>query len=283
MQDINLNTELLAIKKSAYLIRKHIIETILTNGEGHVGGALSSADIIAVLFSKYLPALGFANPDRNRFILSAGHKCLALYSALVVRGIVSQDVLKTYNQLNTVLPGHPDMKKLAGVDFSTGSLGHGLPIGCGMALGSKLRQNKSMIYVLMGDGEQGEGSNWEAATFAKQYQLDNLVGIIDRNQLQINGTTKQVMDTDNLALKYQAFGWGVRVIDGHDLKVIDDTLSCVPFEQGKPSMIIADTVKGKGLPFAENNVKFHHWHASNEQITEALAAIEALAMEANYE
>jgi transketolase len=264
------------LKMLAFHTRKNIIETIITNGEGHVGGALSSTDIIAALFGHVMNEPGTPSETRDRFLLSAGHKCLAVYGVMAELGIIDKKLLKTYNQLNTPLSGHTDMKKLRQIDFSTGSLGHGLSIGNGMALASVLKGTNFKVYVLMGDGEQGEGSIWEAATYASHRKLDNLIGIIDRNQLQINGKTQDVLNTRALEDRYSSFGWSVRTIDGHDMKEIVHTLSSVPFEIGKPSMIIADTIKGKGLSFAENNVGFHHWHADDAQIKQAIIDLEKI-------
>ena len=260
----------------AYNIRGHIINTIVTNGEGHAGPSLSCADILAVLYADVLriDPKNPAWPQRDRFVLSAGHKCLALYGALTEAGFIDEATLKTYNRLHTLVPGHPDRKKTPGVDFSTGALGHGLPVGCGMAMGAKLSNAEYRTYVLMGDGEHGEGSIWEAASFAAHKKLDNLIAIIDRNGLQINGTTKEVADTSPLEARYRAFGWAVKIIDGHDVTAIYDALTSAPFEKEKPSMIIANTVKGKGLSFAENNYKYHHWHPGAE---EARIALEELA------
>ncbi|WP_094546130.1 transketolase [Petroclostridium xylanilyticum] len=263
------------LEKKAFKIRHHIINTIIKNGEGHVASALSCADILSVLYMKIMN-INPKNPEwdeRDKFILSAGHKCLALYGALVERGFVEEEVLNTYNKLGSPIPGHPDMKKLKGVEFSTGSLGHGLSIGCGMALAAKLDKKNYKVYVLMGDGEQGEGSVWEAAAYASHNKLDNLVAIIDRNGLQINGTTKEILNTAPLEEKYSAFGWSVKVIDGHSIQEIYDTLVSVPFDQGKPNMIIANTIKGKGLSFAENNRLYHHWHPDKEEVEKAIAEL----------
>lgn len=275
----NKTNDLELIKERALEIRRHIVKTIISNGEGHVGSALSCADLLAVLYMSVLN-VDPGNPrwaDRDRFILSAGHKCLALYGALIEREFVTRDVLDTYNRLGSLVPGHPDAKKLPGVDFSTGSLGHGLALGCGVALAAKMDRKEYKAYVLMGDGEQGEGSVWEAASFASHKKLDNLVAILDRNRLQINGPTKEVADTDPLEARYAAFGWSVRVIDGHSVESIYEALTSVPFALGKPSMIIADTIKGKGLSFAENDHRYHHWHPhpDGEEAAKALTELGA--------
>jgi len=263
------------VERFAQRVRRHVIETIIKHGDGHGGPSLSCADILAVLYSSVMKH----DPEhpkwaqRDRLILSAGHKCLALYGALVEAGYSSAGVLEQYNKLHSAVPGHPDMKKLCGVEFSTGSLGHGMSLGCGMALAVRKKGLKSRIFVLMGDGEQGEGSVWEAASFASAKGLDNLVGILDRNGLQINGTTKEVCDTSPLEERYRAFGWVVRVIDGHDVRALYEALTQAPFEPGRPTMIVCNTIKGKGLPFAEGNVKYHHWNPGPEEAQKALKAL----------
>jgi len=267
-----------ALEKGAHNIRRHIVKTIVNNGEGHGGPALSCADILSVLY------LGVMQIDKNepqarsndKFILSAGHKCLALYGALVEKGIVDAEVLGTYNHLGSSVPGHPDASKLKGVEFSTGSLGHGLPLGCGYAVAAKMSGETYKTYVLMGDGEQGEGSNWEAAAFAAHNKLENLIAVIDENCLQINGRTDEICRPSSLEQRYAAFGWSVRAVDGHDVKALFEAFKAAPFDPGKPSVIIARTIKGKGLSFAEDNVKYHHWHPDEKEALQALREIEEM-------
>lgn len=266
-----------SIEKKAFNIRKHIVNTVINNGDGHAGPSLSCTDILATLYFGVMD-IKVDEPkwtQRDRFILSAGHKCLGLYGTLIEKGFEKSEVMGTYNELESFVPGHPDMKKFTGVDFSSGALGHGLPIGSGMALSARLRGNENRVFVLMGDGEQGEGSNWEAAMFASHHGLDNLIGIIDRNGLQINGSTREVLDTQDLREKYLAFGWSVKVVDGHDIEELLKTFQSVPFQKGKPSMIIANTIKSKGMPFAEGNVKYHHWNPGKDS-KEARDALDAL-------
>lgn len=268
----------LALERHAYNMRRMICETIINNGEGHGGPALSCTDILAVL---YMNVMNIdmddpTGPDCDKFLLSAGHKCLALYAALAEKGIIDKKVLSTYNQLGTPVPGHPDMTKLRGVQFSTGSLGHGLPIGCGLAKAAKMQGKDYMTYVLMGDGEHGEGSVWEAAAYAVHNKLDNLVAIIDENGLQINGTTAEVLRPAPFEDRYGGFGWAVRSIDGHNLKEIYDALNAAPFEKGKPSLIVAKTHKGRGISFMENNINYHHWHPGEEEAKKALAELDAM-------
>jgi transketolase len=257
----------------AQRIRNNIINTIVSNGDGHAGGALSSTDIIAVLFKAVMNLNGEDKEKRDKFLLSAGHKCLALYGALVETGVIDASVLKTYNKLNSPIPGHPDSSKLPGIDFSTGSLGHGLPLGCGYAIAAKILGNSYKTYVVMGDGEQGEGSNWEAASFAAHNKLDNLIAIIDENTLQINGRTDEVCKPTPFERRYDAFGWSTCNVNGHDVKELYDALSGAPIEKGKPTMIIARTIKGKGLSFLEDKAEYHHWNPDAEQGKRALAEL----------
>jgi transketolase len=212
-------------------------------------------------------------PKRDRFVLSAGHKCLALYGTLAQKGFFEKSLLDTYGELCTKLGGHPDMHKLPGVETNTGALGHGLSIAGGMALGLRIDNLDAKVYVVMGDGELAEGSNWEAAAAISHHKLDNVLVFIDRNALQISGRTVDVMSYEPLDKRWEAFGWSVRVIDGNDLQQIFKNATDIPFEKGKPSMIIADTVKSKGLPFAEDKVSFHYWKPTDEELDVAETAL----------
>jgi transketolase len=256
------NETILKMKISANRIRSRVITTVLDNGDGHAGPSLSCADILSVLYNgaMNIDCKDPKSQDRDYFILSAGHKCLALYAALIESGFEDESVMKTYNQLDTKVPGHPDEGKFRGVDFSTGSLGHGLPLACGVAMAMKLRHKINRVFVLMGDGEHGEGSIWESASFASHHKLDNIIAIIDRNHLQINGSTEQIQRIEPLKERYEAFGWSIKTVDGNNIDELYPALYQVPFETGKPSLIIANTIKGKGLSFAENNVDYHHWN-----------------------
>lgn len=207
--------------------------------------------------------------ERDRLVLSAGHKCLALYAILAEKGFFDESLLDTYGSLDSKLPGHPDMHKLPGVEASTGALGHGLSIAGGMAMGLKMANIDSKVYVIMGDGELAEGSNWEAAAAASHHKLENLVVFVDRNRLQIGDPTVKVMSYEPLRERWRAFGWQVRTIDGHDFDQIIRITSDIPFQAGKPSVIIADTVKSKGLSFAEDDADYHYWSPTPEGITQA--------------
>jgi len=267
MQKLN-QQDKTALEKIAVQNRKNVLRLMKAGRMGHIGGALSAIDIMTVLYFKIM-RVDPQNPDwpqRDRFVLSAGHKCLALYATLAEKGFFSHEILDTYGALGSNLGGHPDMHKVPGVETNTGALGHGLSIAGGMAMGLKMDSLDAKVYVIMGDGELAEGSNWEAAAAASHHRLDNLLVFVDRNHLQISGPTVDVMNYEPLDKRWQAFGWGVREIDGHDLKQIVANATDIPFEKGKPSVILADTVKSKGLSFAEDKVDFHYWKASDEDL-----------------
>ena len=267
------------LERVALNIRRKILREIKAGHSGHMGGAMSIVEILSVLYFKIMQ-VDPQNPSweaRDRLVLSAGHKCLALYAALAEKGFFEVEILDTYGSLRSRLPGHPDMHKLPGVETNTGALGHGLSIAGGMAMGLRMSGLNSKVYVIMGDGELAEGSNWEAAAAASHHKLDNLLVYVDRNHLQIGGRTVDVMSYEPLAQRWEAFGWRARTIDGHDLDKLVENTTDIPFEAGRPSVIICDTIKAKGLSFAENNVAYHYWSATDEEIAQAeadLAAIE---------
>jgi len=270
--------EEIKLKKTAVQIRKHVLRMIKAGGAGHIGGALSCTDILTALYFKIL-RVDPQNPtwaERDRFVLSAGHKCLALYGTLVERGFFDSALLDTYGALCTKLGGHPDMHKLPGVESNTGALGHGLSISGGMALGLKMDGLDAKVYAILGDGELAEGSNWEAAAAASHHKLDNLVAFVDRNKFQHGGRTVDFMSYEPLDKRWEAFGWAVRVIDGNDLQQIYGNVMETPFEKGKPSMIIADTIKSKGLPFMEDKASFHYWKVNDEELKIAEQALQAI-------
>jgi transketolase len=263
--------EVLKLEQTALNIRRDILRLIRAGEAGHVGGALSSVEILTSLYF-YLLRVDPGNPhwlQRDRFVLSAGHKCLVLYATLAERGFFDKSVLDTYGALDSKIPGHPNMHKLPGVETNTGALGHGLSIAGGMALGLRLDKSPAKVFVLMGDGELAEGSNWEAASAASMHKLDNLIVFIDRNKLQISGPTVEVMNYEPLDERWRSFGWGVSTLDGHDIESIISNAMQAPFEKGKPSVIIADTIKSKGLSFAEGKVNYHYWKAKPEEMEQA--------------
>lgn len=236
------------------------LEAIHRANSGHIGGAFSSVDIMALLFfekMKKIDPKNPRNPDRDRFVLSKGHCTAALYPILAQRGFFPEEDLKTFRHIDSYLSGHAEMNHVPGVDMSAGSLGQGLSAAVGISLGGKLDSNPYTVYAMMGDGEIQEGQIWEAAMAAAKYKLDNLVGILDNNGLQIDGTVADIMPLEPLADKWTAFGWQVFNVDGHDFNALSDTIDKAVEVKGKPSMIIAKTIKGKGVSFMENNLAWH--------------------------
>jgi len=273
--------EELELKKKALTIRKHVLSMIKAGNAGHIGGAMSAADILTALYFHVMRVdpKNPAWPGRDRFVLSAGHKCLALYAALAEKGFFDISILETYGSLGSRLPGHPNMFYVPGIETNTGALGHGLSIAGGMAMGLRMDGTDARVYVVMGDGELAEGSNWEATAASSHYRLDNLLVFVDRNTLQISGKTVDVMNYEPLDQRWKAFGWSVREINGHDMRQIVEASTAIPFERGKPSLIIANTVKSKGISFAENRAEYHYWKATQEQIAQAERDLAALEQE----
>lgn len=258
-------------------IRLGIIEAVFGAKSGHPGGALSSADILACLYFNELN-IDPKNPkmeDRDRFVLSKGHSCPGLYSALAHRGYFSTDLLKTFRHTDSILQGHPDMKYINGVDMSSGSLGQGFSCACGMALSAKISGKDYRTYTLVGDGESQEGQIWESIMFAAHYKLDNLCMIIDNNGLQIDGKVSDVMNTMPYDTKLKAFGWHVIEIDGHNYDEILNAFKEAKETKGKPTAIIAKTIKGKGVSFMENQAGWHGKAPNEEQYLQAKAELEA--------
>ncbi|GAB3709053.1 transketolase [Spirosoma flavus] len=254
--------------------RRNILKYIVKAKAGHTGGSLSCIDILNVLYNNVLNVSPetFSSPTRDRYIQSKGHTVEALYVVLADRGFFPESDLETLCQYKSHYIGHPT-RKVAGVEQNTGSLGHGLSLSVGTALSAKLDDLTYRVFTLLGDGELPEGSNWEAALLASHYKLDNLCAIVDKNGLQIAGPTAEVCNTDPLDQKFEAFGWAVRHVDGHDFTALTEAFDALPFEQGKPSLIIAHTVKGKGVSFMENQVKWHHGVPNAEQYEQALAEL----------
>jgi transketolase len=260
------------LKRRANLVRQHIMTALAAAGAGHVGGSLSAADILTALYFQVLK-IDPARPrweERDRFILSKGHACAALCAVLAERGYFPVELLSTFNQLDSPFSIHPDMRSIKGVDVSTGSLGHGLSMGVGMALAGRTLGKDCRVYVLLGDGELCEGTNWEAAMAASHYGLERLIAIVDRNGLMVDGPTEEVMRLEPLAPKWIDFGWSVREIDGHDMEQILRALTEAPFREGRPSVIIAHTIKGKGVSFAENRFLWHSHPVDTEAFRRAM-------------
>ncbi|SEG53159.1 transketolase [Bryocella elongata] len=244
---------------------------------GHTGGDLSASDVLAVLYGGVLQLDPQQPnwPQRDRFLLSKGHCAAALYTALAMRGFFETALLRTFMDPLSKLNGHPDRNKLPGVEANTGPLGHGLPIAVGCAIAAKMRGETWRTFVLTGDGELQEGSNWEAAMSAQQYKLDNLIVIVDRNRLQQGDFTENTIRMEPLADKWRTFGFAVTEIDGHNTATLREVLSGAPLEVGKPTCIIANTIKGKGVSFAENQPAWHHGVPTEEQLRKAAEELEA--------
>ncbi len=268
--------ELADLAAKANEIRQDVVRMIGEAGSGHPGGALSAADIVTALFFKVMrhDPRNPEWPDRDRFVLSKGHGCAVLYSALAESGYFPKETLWTFRKLGSILQGHPDMNKVPGVEFGSGSLGQGLPAAVGMALAGKLDGKDYRVFALVGDGESQEGSIWEAALAAAHYRLSNLIAILDYNRMQIDGPNAEVMGVDPVADKWRAFGWNVVEIDGHNVEQIIEALETAKGLDCRPTMIVAHTVKGKGVPFMENVVD---WHGKAPKPEEVSAALEALA------
>lgn len=262
-------------KTLAKAIRAHALRMTHKANASHIGTCLSIADILAVLYQGILQIDPKRPewPDRDRFILSKGHGCAALYAVLAERGFFPKEWLETYCLDGGKLAGHITSHGVPGVEVSTGSLGHGLPIGCGMALAGKRDGRSYRVFVLLSDGDCEEGSTWEAVLFAPHHHVDNLIAIVDHNKVQAFGMVKEVLNLAPLAEKWRAFGWSVREMDGHDLRQIENALASVPFEPGRPSCIIAHTIKGKGVSFMENQVAWHYKSPNDEQLRQALTEL----------
>ena len=244
----------------------------------HIGSALSIADLVASLYNKVL-TVDASNPDcpnRDRFILSKGHACVAVYAALAIRGFITIEELNSYGRDHSRLMNHIS-HRVPGVEFSTGSLGHGLPFGVGKAFAAKAQSQAWKTFVLMSDGELGEGSNWEAFLFAAHHRLDNLVVIIDYNKLQSLTTVQKTLNLEPLAEKLSSFGLVTREVDGHDHQQVESLLLSAPWVKDKPSVLIAHTVKGKGVSFMENSIEWHYKSPNDEQLKRALLEIEILS------
>jgi transketolase len=261
-----------ALQKKARIMRIEILKMLTESGSGHTGGSLSAADIVTALYFYKMRH----NPDdpkwreRDRFILSKGHAAPVLYAALALSGYFDPSLLKTLRKLGSPLQGHPCSTKLPGIEISTGSLGQGLSIANGMALGLKMDKLTSRVYCLLGDGETQEGQVWEAAMTASHFNLDNLCAIIDNNGLQIDGQCCDVMCIEPIVNKWEAFGWHVIDINGHDMKAVVGALDKAESVKMKPTMIVARTVKGKGVSFFENKVEYHGITPTHEELEMAL-------------
>ena len=264
------------LRERAQAVRRESLRMVHRARMGHPGGDLSSADILVSLYFRILrlDAQRPRDPERDRFIMSKGHCSAALYATLAMRGFFPYEELAEYMEPLSRLNGHPNRTLVPGVEASTGALGHGFPIAVGAALAAKMDRALWRTFILTGDGELQEGSNWEAIMAAAHYQLDNLVAIVDRNGIQQGGPTETILRLEPLAEKFRAFGWAVREVDGHDCAALVETLGAAPFEPGKPSCAIARTIKGKGVSFIENRSDWHHRVPSDAELAAALRELQ---------
>ncbi|MFH1287092.1 MAG: transketolase [bacterium] len=264
------------LKITACNVRKNIIQMLTESKSGHTGGSLSAVDILTILyFYKMRYKSDEPNwPERDRFVLSKGHAAPALYAVLAEAGYFPKEELMTLRKLGSRLQGHPDRRKLPGVEASTGSLGQGISIACGIALcGKHIDKKNYRVYAMLGDGENQEGEVWEAAMSAAHYKLDNLCAVLDYNGLQIDGLVKDVMNIDPIVDKWRAFGWNAVEADGHDIKELIKVLDDAEKIKGKPSIIIAKTIKGKGVSFMEGKVKYHGMAPTYEECEKGLCEL----------
>ena len=265
------------LREKAKELRKMLLTMIYKAQSGHPGGSLSETDIVASLYFHTL-RVDPKNPkweDRDRFVLSKGHVCPVLYSALIMRGFISEDTIGTLRKQGSILQGHPDMKRCPGIEISTGSLGQGISCAVGMAIAGKMDEKEYRVYTLLGDGECDEGQVWEAAQAANKYQLDNLTVIIDNNGLQNDGFAKDIMPTLDLRAKFEAFGFQAVRIDGHNVDEITAALDFMKTQKnGKPKCIVCNTVKGKGVSFMENVAIWHGLAPNDEQYAQAMEDVE---------
>jgi transketolase len=265
------------LPRLARRIRADTLSMIHRGKSSHAGSALSMIDLLVVLYNRILRVAPERPdwPERDRFLLSKGHACAGLYAVLAARGFFPSAWLDDFYKDDTRMAGHVTAGSIPGVEISSGALGHCLAIGCGMALSAKRDRSDYRVFVLLSDGECDEGSIWEAALFAPHHRLSNLVVMIDYNKIQSLGSVKDVLDLEPLAAKWEAFGWSVREIDGHDFRQIEDALDNVPRADGKPTCVIAHTVKGKGVDFMENTVLWHYRSPNEDELRSALAQLEA--------
>lgn len=264
-----------SLARQAEINRRRLLDVIYSAGAGHIGGDLSCLNVLTALYFHVLNVNPNApkDPCRDRFVLSKGHCVEALYVTLEAKGFLKKEVLDTLGKYKSILSGHPTIE-VPGIEVNTGALGHGLPVGIGMAIAAKMDGKTYKTYVLMGDGEQGEGSIYEAAMAGHQYKLDNLVAIIDRNRLQISGCTEDVMAIESIKDRWSAFGWDVLEMNGDCMDDIIRTFDAIDYANGKPHLIVSHTTKGKGVSFMENVAKWHHGVPTEEQYRQAVAEID---------
>lgn len=274
---IQQSSEIALDSRSIYL-RQLACRALEGGGRGHIGSTMSLIEILRVLYDDILQ-YDPKNPKwehRDRCILSKGHGCIAQYALLADKGFIDPSHLDTFCRFDSILGGHPEANKIPGIEASTGSLGHGLSVGLGIALASRMKQRQNRVFVIMGDGEINEGSVWEAAMCIGKHKLDNLIAMIDYNKIQSAGKTSDIQDLEPLADKWRSFNFAVTEINGHDVLALQNTLNNVPLEKGKPTAIICHTVKGKGIHFAEHDPNWHHKAKLSQETVQAMyASLEA--------
>ncbi len=272
-------SHILRIELKANRMRREILEMIVHAGGTHIGSAFSIIDILAYVYDQILHINPRSpnDPKRDKFVLSKGHGCAALYVTLAHYGYFSKKVLTTYCTEGGILGGHPDSVRIPGVETSTGSLGHGLSVAVGFALANKINKSKSNVYCLVGDGECNEGAIWEAIQVAAHHKLDNLVLIIDDNKIMIGGFTKDIVDPLSFVEKFTAFGWNTTQIDGHNFFDLEKAFRSAPLKNGKPTVVIANTMKGKGVSYMENDKQWHSALPNPEQLTQAFHELDSRA------
>lgn len=269
------------LKLHAANVRKMALEAVYSAGAGHPGGSMSVADILTYLYmvEMNVDPTNPKDPDRDRFVLSKGHCSPALYGVLAERGFIPKEDIKTFRHIDSYLQGHPEMNKVSGVDMSTGSLGQGISAACGMAKSAKLDNKDYRVYVALGDGESEEGQVWEAAMFAAHYELDNLTVFLDYNGLQIDGDIKEVMNPTPFDKKFEAFNWHVIKIDAHDFQQIEAAVQEAKATKGKPTLILATSVKGKGISYMENKAEWHGTAPNKEEYEQGIKELDAYIKE----
>ncbi|MFP4364930.1 MAG: transketolase [Spirochaetia bacterium] len=272
--------ELMLLKENAREIRKLTIDAIGYLGVGHIGGAMSIVEVLTLLYYKHMniDPKNPRKPDRDMLVLSKGHAGPSLYSTLALKGFFPMDWLHTLNQGGTNLPSHCDRNRTPGIDMTTGSLGQGLSAAVGIALGNRLDGHDNNVYAIIGDGESNEGQVWEAAMSAAMFKLNKLIAFTDYNKMQIDGYTKEIMDIDDLTSKWLSFGWHVQRVDGHDFQAMDRAVEIAKSEQFRPSMIVLDTIKGKGCSFAEGLLSNHNMKFDYEKAKEAIKKLEEMPL-----
>ena len=279
------NSKLKQLKITSAKVRRHIIDAVYNASSGHPGGSLGIADILTVLYNEVLN-IDPSNPkmeNRDRFVLSKGHCSPALYGILAEKGYFPKEEILKFRKIDSYLQGHPDSKRVPGVDASTGSLGHGISVACGMAISAKLDKKDFRVYTVLGDGELEEGQVWEAAMFAAHYKLDNLTAFVDFNGLQIDGDITKVMSPLPIDEKFKAFGWNVLYIDAHNYEQIISAIEEAKLFKGKPTMILATSIKGKGVSFMEGQASWHGSAPNKEQYEQAVAELDELLRQAEEE